>query len=151
MCSIFFVILASPVLATFAIPTFGDFIVFVFFRLAASIYIFSLFIKYLLKDKKKWWPAVNVLPAILIPSFLVFVTGFIGEGADIKSIFGIIGVLLLTVTLPFLILDYILRFGRLGKAIVAIIIIGALIISNTGLAFSMRSMIDARLQRTGIN
>lgn len=149
--SIFFLPLISPVSATFAIPTIGDFIVFVFFRLASSLYIFSLFIKYILKDKKNWWPIVNMLPAILIPSFLVVLIIFISGDVDIKEIMGIFVVLLLTVTLPFMILDFLLRFGRAGKIIVAAVLIIILIISNTGLAFSMRSLIDERLQRTGIN
>lgn len=92
-----------------------------------------------------------MLPAILIPSFLVVLIIFISGDVDIKEIMGIFVVLLLTVTLPFMILDFLLRFGRAGKIIVAAVLIIILIISNTGLAFSMRSLIDERLQRTGIN
>jgi hypothetical protein len=67
---------------------------------------------------------------------------------DFVGFLTVLALLLVFVSLPFVLLDYLFRFGRTGKAIVAIIIIFLLIVSNTGLSFSIKSMIDDNVYKS---
>lgn len=132
----------SPTYANFSIPTFGDFIVFLVFRFATSLYISLLVVKYFLRNRKNSWLVVNILVSVICATLFGLLT------RDFVGFLTVLALLLVFVSLPFVLLDYLFRFGRTGKAIVAIIIIFLLIVSNTGLSFSIKSMIDDNVYKS---